>query len=215
MARETGRPAIVGLGFRAHSGWAAVVAVGGSVSSPMAIVRRRLELADPAIAGSMQPFHAAGELEFRKAEKLIQRCTESTNALARQALRDVIEDLRKMDYKAVGSCILLASGRSVGTLASILASHAMIHTAEGEFFRNALKYASEASAVPVTGVKEREILSRSAKELGLPAEELQPHTVEMSRPLGPPWRQDEKLATLAGWLVLASASRRGQPAALV
>jgi hypothetical protein len=27
----------------------------------------------------------------------------------------------------------------------------------------------------------------------------------MGRSLGPPWRQDEKLATLAAWLVLAQA----------
>jgi hypothetical protein len=211
MAREM-LPAIVGLGFRAHSGWAALVAVGGSAGSPTAIVRRRIELADPAIAGSVQPFHAAEQLDLKKAEKLIQLCTDSTNALARQALRDVIHDLRKMHYQAVGSCILLASGRPVGTLDSILASHAMIHTAEGEFFRNALRRASEASAMPVTGVKEREILGRSASELGLPAEELRRRTVEMGRLLGPPWRQDEKLATLAGWLVLASESRRGHTA---
>jgi hypothetical protein len=147
MAREM-LPAIVGLGFRAHSGWAALVAVGGSAGSPTAIVRRRIELADPAIAGSVQPFHAAEQLDLKKAEKLIQLCTDSTNALARQALRDVIHDLRKMHYQAVGSCILLASGRPVGTLDSILASHAMIHTAEGEFFRNALRRASEASAMP-------------------------------------------------------------------
>jgi hypothetical protein len=207
MAREM-LPAIVGLGFRAHSGWAALVAVGGSAGSPTAIVRRRIELADPAIAGSVQPFHAAEQLDLKQAEKFIQLCTDSTNALARQALREVIDDLRKMHHRAVGSCILLASGRPMGTLESILASHAMIHTAEGEFFRNALRRASQASAMPVTGIKESEILGRSASELGLPAEELQRRSVEMGRLLGPPWRRDEKLATLAGWLVLASESHR-------
>jgi len=92
----------------------------------------------------------------------------------------------------------------MGTLESILASHAMVQTAEGEFFRNVLRGASEASAIPVTGVKESEILGRSASELGLPAEELQRRTIEMGRLLGPPWRQDEKLATLAGLSGLAN-----------
>ena len=81
MVREM-LPAIVRLGFRAHSGWAALVAVGGSAGSPTAIVRRRIELADPAIAGSVQPFHAAEQLDLKKVEKFIELCTDSINALS-------------------------------------------------------------------------------------------------------------------------------------
>ena len=81
----------------------------------------------------------------------------------------------------------------------------MIHTAEGEFFRAAIKRANETCALPVTGIKEREILNRGVAELGLPVEEIQGRMLELGRPIGPPWRQDEKLATLAGWLILAAA----------
>ena len=38
------------LGLRAHSGWAALVAVAGTRGAPAVIDRRRIELADPTIA---------------------------------------------------------------------------------------------------------------------------------------------------------------------
>ncbi len=204
MPKKTTTLASVGLGFRVHSGWAAVVAVKGPVSSPAVVDRRRIELADPAIRGSLQPFHAAA-LDPAAAEELIKQRADSTNALALQSLRQLIDDLCQLGYQAIGSCILVGSGRPLGTLESTLASHAMIHTAEGEFFRAAIKRANETCALPVTGIKEREILNRGVAELGLPLEEIQGRMLELGRPIGPPWRQDEKLATLAGWLILAAA----------
>ena len=81
----------------------------------------------------------------------------------------------------------------------------MIHTAEGEFFRASIRRANETCGLPVTDTKEREVLNRGVVELGLPLEEIQSRMLELGRPIGPPWRQDEKLATLAGWLILAAA----------
>jgi hypothetical protein len=153
----------------------------------------------------LQPFHAAAELDLAVAEELIKQRADSTNALALQWLRLLIDNLCQLDYQAIGSCILVGSGRPLGTLKSILASHAMIHTAEGEFFRAAIRRANETCGLAVTGVKEREILNRGVAELGLPLEEIQGRMLELGRPIGPPWRQDEKLASLAGWLILAAA----------
>ena len=88
-------------------------------------------------------------------------------------------------------------------LAAILQSHALIHTAEGEFFREALVQACGHCGLPVTKVKEREVWSRAAASLRLSTASLQELIAELGRPLGPPWRQDEKLASLAGWVALA------------
>jgi hypothetical protein len=203
MPKRTTTPASVGLGFRVRSGWAAVVAVKGPASSPVVVDRQRIELADPAIRGSLQPFHAAAELQPAAAEELIKQRAVSTNALALQSLQLLIDNLCQLGCQAIGSCILMGSGRPLGTLESILASHAMIHTAEGELFRAAIRRANETCGLRVTSIKEREILIRGVAELGLPLEEIQGR--ELGRPIGPPWRQDEKLATLAGWLIVATA----------
>lgn len=195
------------LGFRAHSGWAAVVAVGGSVGAPTVLDRWRIELADPAIRGSKQPYHAAVGLEKAVAGRFIRRCTAATNVMARRAVRGIMEDVQKKGCVVVACGNLLGSGRSPATLAAALASHVMLHTAEGEFYRDALERASRRFGLKVAGMRERDVLELATAILAIPSEQLQRKLSELGRLLGPPWRQDEKLATLAAWLALAEGSR--------
>lgn len=190
------------LGFRAHSGWAVLVGVAGPTESPVVIDRRRIELVDSTIPGSMQPYHAAERLSLKAAEEFVNRSTETARGLARSALRAVIDELRLKGYVVIGCGILLASGRPATTLAATLASHALIHTAEGELFRNALAHASKNCGLDVLGVKERDLNARAADQLGLSLDELRRRVGELGRPIGPPWRQDEKHAALVAWLAL-------------
>jgi hypothetical protein len=191
------------LGFRAHSGWAVVVVIGGSVRKPEVIERSRIETCDPAIAGSKQPYHAAEALDIGKADALIRHCRESSERLATAAVRAI---LSRFDRKIKGAGILFAAGRPLPDLAAILRSHALLHTAEGEFFREALVYASEQCSLTVTRIKEREIRDRAAAALGRDPAEIERHIQELGRALGPPWRQDQKLATLAAWVTLAETA---------
>ena len=195
------------LGLRAHSGWGVLVVVAGPVNAPSVIDRRRIEIADPGIPGSMQPYHAAAGLDLGKAEVFIKRCAESANLRAERAVRAVIDDMRGRSYEVLGGGILLGSGRLGPTLAATLASHALVHTAEGELFRNAFIHAIERCGPLAVAVRERELWARGAAELGVSVEKLQRCVGEMGRPIGPPWRQDEKHASLVGWLALAAAPR--------
>ena len=190
------------IGIRAHSGWAAIVAVAGSPDSPVIVARRRIEIADAAIHGSKQPFHAAEPLEFKDAQKYLKRCADSTRRLAREALQAAIDGLRDRSYEAAACGIILGSGRALPELRAILASHALIHTAEGEFFRNALVEASEHCGLALLGVKERELSDRGAAQFRMPARELERRVAEAGRAIGPPWTQDQKYAALVGWMAL-------------
>jgi hypothetical protein len=194
------------IGCRAHSGWAALVIVAGPVSSPRIIDRRRIEIADAAIPGSKQPYHTAEKLPFKQAERLVTRCTERSRALARQELRAAVDHARSSGHEVAGCGIILASGRPLPDLAATLASHALIHTAEGELFRNVIADASREMNVPVRGVKERELLAQASAVLGKSVAEVQSCLQKMGRELGPPWTEDEKYATLAAWLALAASS---------
>jgi hypothetical protein len=180
--------------------------VTGPPRSPSVIDRRRIGLIKPGIP--RQPYHAAERMELKAAEKLIRRCTDTARLLAREAVGAAIRDLRKKGYEVVGSGLLLASGQPLPGFAATLASHALIHTAEGELFREALLHASERHCLPVTRVKEREIFAQAAAELGLRVESLPARLNDLGRPLGPPWRQDEKLAALVAWLAVASPPQR-------
>jgi len=192
------------MGFRAHSGWAALVVVAGSGRSTVVVERLRIDIADPRIPGSSQPYHAAEGLDLRSAEALLNRCAEEARNRAQSAVLTVVNRLRHAGHELVGGGLLLSSGRPLTTLAATLASHALIHTADGEHFREAITYAVERCDLPVTRLKEREVEALGASTLRIPVAELRERLSEMGRPLGPPWRQDEKLAALAAWLVLAT-----------
>jgi len=196
----------VALGFRAHSGWAVVVAVAGSPTKPVVLERRRIVTADAAIPGSKQPYHAAEPLDLPKAYALIRRCRDSSNRLAQNSVSDMVAQLARNGRRVLGAGILSASGRPLPDLAAILRSHPLLHTAEGEFFREAMVRASEHCSLPVTRIKERDIWDQGAALFHLDSGDLQQRIGELGRSLGPPWRQDEKLASLAAWIALAESA---------
>jgi hypothetical protein len=190
------------IGVRVHSGWGALVAVSGKPGSEEVIERRRVVITDPKMAGAVQPYHFAERLEIRHAEQHVAKCAAASATLALAALRELLQQLDKRKYRVAGSCILLSSGRPLPEFAKILASHALIHTAEGEFFRKAFRDAFEQLEIPVTGIRERELQERAETKFGKAALRLQQWIAEMGRSLGPPWTTDQKTAALAAFLVL-------------
>ena len=199
--QNTGR---VGLGVRSHSGWAAYVVLAGSDAAPRIVERGRIELCDVSIKGSKQPFHEAEPMPFAAAESYISKCKVATSTLARDALSALVERLGRFD----GCCVLTASGRPLPMLREILGSHALIHAAEGEFYRDAIFDAAVRIRVPAFKVRERDLEAATDR---LPGNQLgrKARLVEFGKQVGSPWRQDEKLAALGAWLALAG--RPSQP----
>lgn len=203
MRQLSGSNGRVALGFRAHSGWAAMVALRDPVAAPLVVQRRRVDLIDHGIP--RQPYHAAEKMSLSEAETFLQECADVAAALANNAVRAAVSELSAKGYTVAGSCVLLGSGRLTNCLASTLASHTMIHTAEGDFYRDALKKACEYSGLAVSPIKEKQVWDHAAACLRIPREDLERRVGEMGKSIGPPWRQDEKLCAIAGWLVLKSA----------
>ena len=198
----------VALGLRAHSGWAALVAVAGTPRSPEILLRRSIELADPKVPGSKQPYHAAEGEKLPKAEKIVGRCAIDARRLAGTAFDEVLAGLENAKRPVIACGVLLASGRPLPGLEAILASHALIHTADGELFRDALAAAAEERRLPVTRVREKEIISRAAASLSIAEEEIDQCLKAAGRLAGSPWTQDQKLAALAAWVALAGSALR-------
>lgn len=193
------------LGCRSHSGWAAVVALTGPADSPWVVDRRRIEICDPRIRGSKQPYHAAEPMQFSDAEAFLKHCAQSTSRLATDALRSAVDNLRARGYKAASFGMTLGSGRALPALKAVLASHALIHTAEGEFYRAELSKAARQCGLDVLGIQERELYERAAAQFRIPLAQLERRVADLGKPLGPPWSQDQKCAALAAWLALSAA----------
>ena len=196
------------LGVRAHSGWAAAILLCGPVAAPQILDRRRIPLCDSAMEGSKQPFHHAETMECGPAERFIARCARSTDDHARSAIMALAETAAAHRRKLTGCGILAASGRALPDLRSILASHSLIHAAEGEFYRDAVAHACERQRIAVSRVKERDVENWTAARVGEQA--LRSTIAALGKALGPPWTADEKLATMIAWLVLASGGSRSR-----
>src|SRR5712691_2619494 len=126
------------LGVRMHSGWGVLVAVSGDPDALEVVDRRRIVITEPGITGANQPYHHAARLELRGSETYLANYTAMSERLALAAVGDVVRELDGRHYRVAGSAVLLASGRPLPSLSKILESHPLIHTAEGEFFRNAV-----------------------------------------------------------------------------
>lgn len=193
------RTAACALGLAPHSGWAAAVVIGGSAQAPRVLARERLELADPTLEGSRAPYHAMQPLALPLAREALARYEAQAESLARAGLAALLD--RTGGARAAG--ILAGEGRAPADLAAILASHALIHTADGNHFRAALARSLEALDVPVFRVRPRELLARAAAALGRPEADLTARVAALGRELGPPWGADQKAAALLAWLLLA------------
>lgn len=190
------------IGVRVHSGWGAVVAVAGQPGSEEVIERQRIEITDPNMAGAIQPYHFAERMQLKHAEQHLAQCAGVSKELALAALHNLVQNLQERHYRVVGACILLSSGRPLPSLEKILASHPMIHTAEGEFFRQAFRDSFAGLKVPVTGIRERDLEREAEAKFGKSAAKLREKIADMGRVIGPPWTTDQKSAALGAFIVL-------------
>ena len=179
----------IALGFRVHTGWAAMVAINGALPHIEVLKRKRIELL-PAESGMPRfVYHQASEMDLKAAAAMVKKATELTRRVAMEAVRNVVKELGEV--VAVG--IPTSSVKPPEDLKAILASHSYIHSAEGQLFRQALIDASDACGLQVVTVKERDL------------DELRRSVDGMGKKIGPPWSMDQKIATAAALLSLESA----------
>jgi hypothetical protein len=190
------------LGIAPHCGWAAVVILGGTRAAPRVLLRERLDLLDARLDGSKQPYHALEGRPLPEAQQRLARFVKSANALALEALRTVTHSARALNGEPRAAGILAASGRSGATLAATLASHALIHSADGNHFRDALERGCEALGLAVTRVTRKELPARAGLQLKKSPQALAATLAMLGRELGAPWGADQKSAALLAWLLL-------------
>jgi hypothetical protein len=195
------------IGFRVHSGWAAVVAVCVEKGAPAVLARQRVHLVETFTYEFRQPYHTAEKMLDGQAREFISRMQAEARRLAYRAIRELTSRTQEQGVKLTRCGLLLASGRPLPALERILASHALIHTADGKLFREALLHASARCGLRDFRIKEKELLDRAGDVLRLKSAVVMRRVTELGRPFGSPWSQDEKFATIAAWLALVAPSK--------
>ena len=208
-AYATGAMKRAGVGFREHTGWATMVALGGGVTAPVVLARSRYELCQGDLPRGV--YHAARRLDLENADRLVREVAQTARDGAEWQLRRTIAELEATGYKVVGTAV--AAPRQVpDDLSEILGSHALVHTAEGQLFREALAEAAGELSLAVSRFVQHELYEEAADHVGTSDASLRAQLTGLGRALGPPWQRDQKDAAAAAWLALASSGRRRQPA---
>jgi hypothetical protein len=203
----------VALGFRIKSGRAIAVAVAGSGAAPAVVLRCEVELCDPGVAATRQPYHA-GFGTAREDQREIARLTSIIERCAKRSIAGLIQDVSNATLQpgqpggfraalVVGSVIDPAA---VGNL------HIRAHANEGRLFRTVVQRALAAHGIESTAIVAGQLAAQAPLALERTDGEIRRVISEFGRTIGAPWRADEKSAATAAWIALAGVHRRSSPA---
>jgi hypothetical protein len=203
VATHTAAIDTAAIGFSPHSGWAAMVVLCGTAAAPELLARSRVQLIDDHDPESKQPYHAVEFLCVEEATGRLDGYLAVATRLAYDCIRAQSEQLkgRGMAVKFVG--IIDSSSRKQISLPSILASHALIHAADGDHFRNALFVAAEQCRLRVSRIPARMLEAHAGTSLRRPVEQILETVNKLALGKGPPWGADQKKAALLAWSLLA------------
>ena len=183
------------FGLKAHSGWAALVALGKNGANFVVVDRSRLELVEEEWA--KQPYHAAEELEPNKARDVVKRGIDAAHRIARRELKAALKRERDRGNEVIACAILVGTPMPDWSVEQILAVHFRMHQAEGVLFRDALQSATKASELKLVTLPEKTLLQEAEKSLRTPASDLLKTVSALGKSAGPPWGKDQKDAALA------------------
>ncbi len=191
------------LGLRAHSGWAALVALGAPNGTLELVDRRRIELIDEADAfWAKQPYHAAEGLDPDEARDVVKRGIASARRLALRELRAAAARAEQDGHEIRACAVLVNDPLPDWSVAEILAVHFRMHKAEGVLFRDALARAAESCGLPLVAIREQDLADVAERALGATSARLAKSVAELGKSAGPPWGADQKQSALAAWMGL-------------
>jgi len=187
------------LGFRPHTYWAAVVALGGSLEAPRVLERARFEFAGP---DERFIYHRAAKGDCEAAAALIEQARGRCQGTAAAHIAALRERLDSAGVEVRLAATMAAAARPPEDLPSILQSHALIHAAEGNLGREVIASAARFAGLEVHRFAEQELAGRLHARLGSHEPSLPTRMKQMGATVGPPWGEDYRLAAQAAWLLL-------------
>lgn len=197
----------IALGLKAHSGWAALVALGRAGDRHLSLVdRRRLVLADADDGPwARQPYHAAEELPPARARAIVKRGVETARALALAEMNDALARARAAGHGVAACAVLVGEPMPDWSVDEILAVHFRMHKAEGALYRDVLIEAAEACGVMVVPILEKQLAARGDQILKGSLGDVALDLARLGKSAGAPWGKDQKDAALAAAIALEVA----------
>jgi len=185
-------------GFRVKSGWAAVVLVAGHIGSPVLRDNRMIDLSDPRVPETRQPYHATfGQLETDA--KKINRRTEIVHRITKQSITELLSDYRRKGHSITIASLVVGSRIDPASIANL---HIRAHALEGQLFRSTLEQALNARKIRTAILLERDVYDTASTQLKKSSVDVRRTIQNIGRFTDGQWRAEQKLAALAAWFAL-------------
>ncbi len=177
------------LGLSVHTGWAAGVLLS---KEDRVVARFHVDMGKEEHGGQVHAYHVAAEAKDPLAAIEHVRSFALTGARAAFDAMVAEHELR--------TCAIIAGNVALPpTLDRILASHAALHTAEGELFRDVLATVAEERGIAVRRIPAKEMKAQAERVLG----DADAWAKALGKGLGPPWSKDQRDAALVAKLALS------------
>ena len=191
------------LGFRPHTYWTPASVLAGPAPAPRLIARRRIVFAT---GHERMAYHEAAEIGPDGAEAWIEGVRAATQKNAAEAIAVLLADLRRDGVVVDIAVVPESRPRLPATVAEVVRVHALMHAAEGVFYRDVVAAACRDLGLQVVRTLERDLPEAAAAMLDVEPAALATRMADMAAGMGPPWNEDYRLAALAAWLGLAGAN---------
>lgn len=185
------------VGFRVKSGHAIAVVLAGSRAAPQAVASRIVELSDPDVPETRQPYHDG----FYRTEEDAREIARRIGIVKRCAKKSLTALLDELDSAAKRTRAALVVGSLIDP-STVGNPHIRAHAHEGQLFRKVLEDALRAHDIDCDVIVDKQLAARAAKDLGRPASAVSRAVMAFGKALGGRWRAEEKAAATAAWLAL-------------
>ena len=192
------------IGLRVKSGWATAVLLTGPIEAPVVHDAAVIELSDPMVLLSKQPYHA-GMGVARKEGPALDRLLASINAYSQRSLAALLNRYGTISDSLPEAGLVVGSDCDPTTITN---PHIRVHAAEGRLFRTVVEQALAHSGIPSSTFVESMLLAHAARVLRRSPAQLKEAVARLRPVAAERWRAEEKVAALAAWLLLASPLRR-------
>src|SRR5439155_24039020 len=147
------------LGFRVKSGWAAAVLLAGPVESPQLLDRRVVQLCDPAIPESKQPYHAKmGTLQTDDAK--VERLRKVIAKAAQESVSELMKDCQRDNRQIRRANLVVGSDIDPARIAN---PHIRAHAVEGRRFRTVVEDAVRSGDLNCSVIVERNVYKQAGE----------------------------------------------------
>jgi hypothetical protein len=204
MTRTTKSTERAAVGLRVRTGRAVLLALSGPADAPRLVTRAEVDLTDPKVADSKQPFHLGLEITGVRGERAVERACQAARRAGAASLSSEFERTEARGVRLAAATVVSDSATDPASIGNL---HMRAHASEGQLFRDICCDAADAYGLVTERALAKNLRDALAQALETDSKRIDSVLAAIGTDAGRPWRADEKLAAMGAWLALGAAGR--------